>query len=176
MLAQDNIDFSAIDWNSITQEKAQFILNEALEHHRSIIENNNRTNDKALGMLSFTMPIMTALAGYFAIFWGDTSLPLFLASIFACICLFVTVLSLLLILIPRGINQGAGSPGAYFTDEYYKRDMRGLLIGNITNLHECILSDRELMYKRAFCFRIAVTFYAILPVVSFLAFLLCPRN
>jgi len=176
MQARDNIDFSAIDLDSITQEKAEFILQEALEHHRGIIENNNRINDKALGMLSFTMPIMTALAGYFAISWGNVSPPYFCAALVACICLLVIVFCLLLILIPRGINQGTGSPSAYFTDEYYKRDMRGLLIGNIINLHNCILSDRELMYERAHSFRIAVTFCAILPVVSFLAFLLFPEK
>jgi len=147
-----------------------------MEHHRNIVENNNRINDKALGMLSFTMPIMSALAGYFAITWGTSSKPLLFAAIFACICLIIIVFNLLLILIPRGINQGAGSPGAYFTDEYYKRNMRELFIGNIINLHNCILQDRKLMNDRALKFRIAVTFCAILPVVSFLAFLLCQQN
>jgi len=176
MQAQDNIDFSKIDWKLIKKKKAEFIYKEAMEHHKNIIENNNRINDKALGILSFTMPVMTALAGYFAITWGKNSRPLLLAAIFAFICLFVIIFNLLLILIPRGINQGAGSPGAYLTGDYYKRNMRGLFIGNIINLHSCILQDRKLMDERAFKFRIAVTFCTILPVVSFLAFLLCPQN
>jgi len=107
MQANVNIDFSKIDWDSISEDKAEFLYKEALEYHKGIIENNNRINDKALGMLSFTMPIMTALAGYFAITWGTASQPLLFAAICACVCLFVIVFNLLLILIPRGINQGA---------------------------------------------------------------------
>lgn len=176
MQALNDINFSKIDWKSVDEKKAEFIYKEALEHHKDIIENNNRISDKAIGLLSFTMPIMTALAGYFAIAWGSVSNPLSLAAGFAGFCLFVITINLLLILMPRGINNGTGSPGAYFTGEYYKRDMRELLVGNITNLHNAILQDRIVMNKRALNFRVAVTFCAILPVVSFLAFLLCPRN
>jgi hypothetical protein len=170
MQAIDNIDFSKIDWNSISEGKADFLYKEALEHHKGIIEDNNRINDKALGMLSFTMPIMAALAGYFAITWENVSCSLLIAASWAGFCFLVITYNLLKILIPQSINQGAGSPGAYFTDEYYKRDMREMFIGNITNIHNCILQDRKVMNKRAMNFRLAVTFYAILPVTSFLAF------
>jgi len=172
MQAKNNIDFTKIEWDKIDREKAEFIYNEAVEHHKGIIENNNHINDKALGMLSFSMPIMTALAGYFAITWGKVSQSLFAAAVCAGLCLLIIVINLLLILIPRGINFAAGTPGAYFTGEYYKRDMREIFIGNITNLHNCIMQDRIVMNKRAYLFRIAVTFCAILPVTSFLAFIL----
>ena len=174
-LSNKSIDFTKIDWKSVAQEKAEFIYKEAMEHHKGIIENNNRINDKAIGMLSFIMPIMTALAGYFAISWGNVSRPLLFAASTAGVFLIITVLLLLYIIIPRSIFQGAGSPGAYLTDDYYKRDMRELFIGNIINLHNCIIQDREVMNKRGDCFRLAVTACAILPVASFLSFLLCRR-
>ena len=175
MQANDNIDFSKIDWDTVSKHKAEFIYNEALEHHRGIIENNNRISDKALGFLSFTMPIMTALAGYFIVSWGTTSKPLFYAGASAFIFLFVILFFLLLIIIPRGIYEGTGSPSAYFTDDYYKRKMRGLYIGNITNLHNSILHDRKILNQRGFFFKVAVILCAIFPAISFLVFLFYPR-
>jgi len=175
MQVQDNIDFSKIDWDEVYKEKAAFIYQEALEHHRGIIENNNRINDKALGLLSFTMPIMAALAGYFAISWGTASKPLFYAALCACFFLFAVVLFLLLVIIPRNVYEGYGSPGAYFTANYYKRNMLGIYVGNITNLHNTIIHDRKIMVQRGLIFRIAVILLAVFPVASFLVFLLCPR-
>jgi hypothetical protein len=147
-----------------------------LEHHESIIADNNRINDKALGLLSFTMPVMAALAGYFAVTWGSVSIPLFAAAVVASISLFGIMVLLLLIIVPRGIFAGTGSPGAYFTADYYKRDMRGLFIGNITNLHDAILHDRKTMYLRGRLFKAAVILCAVFPVVSILAFLFFHRN
>ena len=176
MQAQDTIDFSKIDWEIVDKEKAEFIYQEALEHHRGIIENNNKINDKALGLLSFTMPIMAALAGYFAISWGKETGPLFTTAITACIFLFVIMILLLLIVAPRGIFEGAGSPGAYFTADYYKRDMKGLYVGNIVDLQKSILHDRKILNIRGWFFRIAIILCAAFPVVSFLVFLLCRRK
>jgi len=176
MRAKDDIDFSAVDWDSVDEGKAGFIYREALEHHKGIIENNNRINDKALGLLSFTMPIMTALAGYFAISWGGGSPALFAAALAACVFIFAVVVCLLLVIIPRGVFRGEGSPGAYFTGEYYKRDMRGLLVGNIVDLHGCILHDGKTLGRRGRLFGAAVVLCACLPAVSFLVFLLWPAN
>ncbi|MDR2964439.1 MAG: hypothetical protein LBU88_01540 [Treponema sp.] len=172
MQAEESIDFTKIDWKEIDEKKAEFIYNEALEHHKGIIENNNRICDKALGMLSFIMPIMTALAGYLAITWGELSCYILFTASWAGVCLFVITFNLLFIIVPRSINQGVGSPRAYLTDDYYKRNMRELFVGNIINLHNCILQDYIIINKRAWNFRIAVTFCAILPLTSFLAFLL----
>ena len=175
MQSEKKIDFTKIDWKSVTKEKAEFLYKEAVEHHKGIIEDNNRINDKAIRMLSFTMPIMTALAGYFAISWENVSLPLLFAGSTAGVFLLITVFLLLYIIIPRNIFQGPESPGAYFTDDSYKRDMRKLFIGNIISLHNCILHDRKVMKKRDFHFRLAVTACAILPVASFIAFLCSSR-
>jgi len=171
MQANANIDFSTIDWHSVSEEKAKFIYNEAIEHHQGIIANNNRISDKALGMLSFTMPVMAALVGYFAISWGNVAPSLFLAAVSACVFLFGILFLLLLIIIPRGINEGAGSPSAYFTDDYYKRNMRELYVGNIVNIQSSIAIARKVMKKRGLYFKIAVILCAVFPAVSFLAFL-----
>jgi hypothetical protein len=176
MQAQDVIDFKKMDWHKVDREKAEFIYREALEHHESIIADNNRINDKALGLLSFTMPIMAALVGYFAVTWGSASFPLFTAAAISCLSLFIIMVLLLLIIVPRGIYPRTGSPGAYFTADYYKRDMRGLFIGNITNLHDAILHDRKTMYLRGHLFGAAVILCAAFPVVSFLAVLFFHRN
>jgi len=176
MQADENIDFSKINWDLVDLAKSEFIYNEALKHHRGIIENNNRINDKALGLLSFTMPVMAALSGYFAISWGTASPPLFAAAVSAGVFLFGIIFFLLLVIIPRGIYQGEGSPSAYFSESYYKRDMRQLLIGNIINLHNSILHDRRIMNQRGLFFRIAVILLASFPAISFTVFILCLRG
>jgi hypothetical protein len=171
MLAQDNIDFKNIDWGTVDLKKAEFIYREALEHHESIIADNNRINDKALGLLSFTMPVMAALAGYFAITWGSTSIPLFAATVSSCLSLFGVMVLLLLIIVPRGIYPGTGSPAAYFTADFYKGDMRHLLIGNIMNLHTSIMHDKKIMYTRGAILRAVVFLCAVFPAASFIVFL-----
>jgi hypothetical protein len=122
------------------------------------------------------MPVMAALAGYFAVTWGSASVPLFAAAAVSSLFLFAIMILLLLIIVPQGIFQGAGSPAAYFTADYYKRDMRQLFIGNTINLHNTILHDRKVMYARARLFRAAVVLCAVFPVVSILVFVFFHQN
>jgi hypothetical protein len=170
MYAQEVIDFNNIDWNTVDREKAEFIYREALAHHESIIADNNKINEKALGLLSFTMPIMSALAGCFAVIWGSVSLPLFVAAAAGCLSLFVIMILLLSIIVPRGIYPGTGSPGAFFTADYYKGDMRHLLIGNIITLQSSIIHDKKVMYIRGNILRVVILLCAGFPAASLILF------
>ena len=169
--AQDIIDFKNIDWGKVDREKAEFIYREALDNHRGIVDNINVINSKASGMLSFTMPVMAALVGFFAATLGAVSVSLFAASLCAGLFLFLILLLLLFVMMPQGIFPGTGSPGAYFTADFYKGDMRHLLIGNIMSLHEAVIHDKRVLYTRGRIFRIAVVLCAALPAASFIVFL-----
>jgi hypothetical protein len=171
MQAQNDIDFSKIDWNLLPEEKAIFIYKETMEFHQSLIQSNAKFSDRAVRMLSFIMPVMTALAGYFAITWKEASIPLLFAGSCAGICLLIITINLLLILIPKYYIV-AFKPVTYFTDGSYKMDMRGLLVNHIITLDKSILDVFKTLKKRSFQFRLAVTFCAILPITSFLAFLI----
>jgi hypothetical protein len=162
--------FSGIDWGSVTREKADFIYREALEYQRGIIESIDYITEKAHGLLAITMPIMAALVGFLAIS-ENIPLPLLITSICACSCFLVIIILLLRILLPQSIYQGPGSPSAYFSEEYYKKKMKKILIGNIQDLHKTISYNSKILDKRGRLFKLTIIFYAILPIVSLLVYL-----
>jgi hypothetical protein len=170
MRAKDVIDFRTVEWTAVDEEKAAFIYREALEFNRGLLENINVINDKAMGMLSFTMPVMAALVGFFVVSWANTSTPLFAASVTACSALFLVLVFLLAVIVPYGVRSGAGSPMAYFTAEFYKGNMRALLIGNIMTLCEKSTANQKILYRRGCLFRAAVLACAIFPLVSLMVF------
>jgi len=166
MKADDGIDFSAVEWALVSEEKAGFIYGEAIARLDSIHRNIDGMTNKALGMLSFSLPVLTALTGYFVLRWGGLSVPLLAASVSAAALLFAVMVLLLLILLPRGLNAAQGGPAAYFTDGYYKGDMGDILKGNIRTLRRCIDEDMAVLYLRGNLFRAAVALYAAFPVVA----------
>jgi hypothetical protein len=166
MKANRNIDFSAIEWASIKDKKAEFIYNEAIARLDSIHKNNDGITNKALGILSFSMPILTALVGFFALQWGALSAPLFAASVCSAIFLFVIHVLLLFILLPRGLNSAQGEPAAYFTGGYYKNNMDDILRGNIQTVHQYIIEDSKILYFRGNLFKAVIVLFAAFPFVA----------
>ncbi|MDR0322333.1 MAG: hypothetical protein LBI28_12600 [Treponema sp.] len=166
MQAQKDIDFSKIKWSKITREKAEFIYNEAIARLDSIHRNNDIITNKAIGMLSFSLPILAALTGYFILQIKELSTPLLAMSICAGVFLFAILVLLLLILLPRGINSAQGEPSAYFTDNYYLSSMLNILKGNIQTLHQYIKEDGTIQRERANLFNAAVVLFAIFPIIS----------
>jgi hypothetical protein len=170
MQAKDVIDFKAIEWDTVDGEKAAFIYREALEFNRSILENINVINDKAMGLLSFTMPVMAALVGFFVVSWADASTPLFAAAITAGSALFLVLVFLLMVIVPYGIHSGTASPLAYFTAEFYKGSMKALFIGNIMTLCEKITANQKTLYLRGCLFKAAVLVCTAFPLVCLMVF------
>lgn len=173
MKANDTVDFSTVDWADVDEKKASFIYNEALDNYRGTIENINVINNKAMGMISFTMPLVAALAGFFAVTWGNASLPLFAAALCAASFLFIVLVLLLLILAPKGVLPGAASPAAYFTADFYRGDMRHMLIGCIVTIQKAIDHNKKVMHRRGGVFRWAVILCAAFPAASLIVFLVC---
>jgi hypothetical protein len=172
MQADKTIDFSQIDWQAVDGEKAALIYREGIAFNRGVLENINVINGKAMGLLSFTMPVMTALVGFFVVSWATTSLPIFAAAVTACSALFLVLIFLLTVIIPYGIHSGTGSPMAYFTAGYYKGDMRALLIGNIITLCERITANQKVLYMRGYLFKAAILVCAAFPILCLMVFLL----
>jgi hypothetical protein len=170
MQADKTIDFSQIDWQAVDEEKAAFIYREGIEFNRAVLENINVINDKAMGLLSFTMPIMTALVGFFVVSWANTSAPLFAAAVTAGSALFLVLILLLAVIVPYGIHSGTGSPMAYFTAEYYKGNMRALLIGNTMTLCEKITVNQKTLYLRGYLFKAAILVCALFPIICLMVF------
>jgi hypothetical protein len=166
MKEKDKIDFSKIKWKKINREKAEFIYNEAIARLDSIHRNNEGITSKALGMLSFSMPILAALTGYFILQIEELSTPLLAMSICAGFFLFAILVLLLLILLPRGINSAQGAPSAYFSKDYYLSSMLDILKGNIETLHQYIIEDGAIQRSRANLFLVAVVLFAVFPIIS----------
>jgi hypothetical protein len=169
---QDKIDFkenewSKIDWSKVGKKKAEFFYNEAIARMDSIHRNIDGITNKAVGMLSFSLPVLTALTGFFVLQWGKLTVPLLAASICSAVLLFAILILLLLILLPRGLNSAQGGPEAYFKDNYYHRNMENIFIGNIQTLHRYIIEDRAVMYLRGNYLRIAIVLFSVFPVITF---------
>jgi membrane protein implicated in regulation of membrane protease activity len=162
----NEIDFSVIDWSKVGLKKAEFIYGEAIARLDSIHKNNDGITNKAIGMLSFSLPILTALTGYFILQWGNMSVPLFFMSICSGVFLFAILVLLLLVLLPKGLNSAQGEPSAYFTDNFYSNSMEYILKGNILTLHRYINEDYAVQKLRANFFWVAVVLFAAFPIIS----------
>jgi membrane protein implicated in regulation of membrane protease activity len=175
MKAQDSTDFSKINWSGIDKEKAEFIYNEAIARLDSIHKNIDGITNKALGMLTISIPIMTALVGFFVIRWGNISTALFATSICAIVFLFAILVVLLLILLPRGVNSAQGEPSTYFTDDYYLQNMENIYKGNIQTLQNYINGDRAVLNLRGNLFRAAVLLFASFPAITAIVAVMAAR-
>jgi membrane protein implicated in regulation of membrane protease activity len=114
-------------------------------------------------MLSFSVPVLTALAGYFVLQWGNLSIPLLATSICAALFLFSIFVLLWLILLPRGLNSAQGEPAAYFTNAFYLNSMDDILKGNIQTLQQCINQDMAILNFRGNLLRAAVVLFPVFP-------------
>jgi hypothetical protein len=169
MKQEVSVDFAKIEWTKIDREKAEFIYNEALARLDSVHKNNDGITNKALGMLTLAVPVLAALTGFFAVQWGNLSVPLFAASICSGVFLFAILAALLLVLFPRGVTAGQGEPATYFSNDYYFQNMENIYKGNIQSLQKQIDEDRSVLYLRGNIFRIAILLFAAFPVVTALA-------
>jgi membrane protein implicated in regulation of membrane protease activity len=166
MKLRNSIDFTQIDWSKLDREKSEFIYNEAVARLDSIHKNIDGITNKALGMLSFAMPVLTALVGFFLVQWGSLSTALFSASVCAVVFLFAILVLLLLILLPRGVNSAQGEPETYFTDGYYLNNMDAIYKGNIQALQTSINEDRTVLNMRGKLFRAAIVLLAAFPLAA----------
>jgi len=179
MKVQNSIDFAKIDWLKIKRKKAEFIYNEAIARLDSIHRNIDVITNKALGMLSFSVPVLTALTAYFVLQWGTLSPPLLAVSVCAAVFLLAILVLLLLILVPRGINSAHGEPSAYFTGDYYQKDMDTILKGNIQTIQQSINQDISILNLRANLFRAVIILFTAFPVITavvWVVFSVCVRN
>jgi len=181
MREQSNIDFAKIDWQKIDREKAEFIYNEAIARLDSIHRNIDVITNKALSMLSFSVPVLSALTGYFFLQWGKLSAPLLAVSVCAASFLFAILVLLLLVLWPRGINSAQGEPSTYLNlkDNYYLNSLDNIFKGNIQTLHRYIIEDRALMDLRANLFSASVVLFTAFPLIAagvWAVFSVCAKN
>jgi hypothetical protein len=167
-MKQNSFDFSIVDWEKIDREKAEFIYTEALGRLDSIHQNNDGMTNKALGLLTLAVPLLAALTGFFAVL-GGLSAPLLAASACAAAVLFATLIFLLLVLLPRGINPGRVEPVQYFMADYYKNNMENLFKGNIQSLQKMIDEDLAILVSRSNLFRVAILLFSAIPAVSGIA-------
>jgi len=179
MNQQNNIDFDKIDWSKIGKKKAKFIYDEAIAYLDAIHKNDDDVTNKATNMLSFSMPILTALTGYFILTLKKISTPFLAMSICSIIFLFAILVLLLLILLPKGFYVAQGEPIAYFADNCYKKNMTDIFKENIEILQRFINDDRATHEKRATLLKAAIVLYTVFPLTSALvwveAFLITKR-
>jgi len=171
MKPQNNIDFDKIDWSKIGKKKAKFIYNEAIARLDFIHKGNEDITNKATNMLSFSMPILTALTGYFIFKLENISIPFLAMSICAIILLFAILVLLLLILLPKAFNSAQGGPSAYLTEDCYLGSMTEILQGNIQILHQCIDEDHKAQDARAKLLKAAIVLFTGFPIISALVWL-----
>ena len=159
------VDFSTIEWETVDKDKAEFFYREATAKLNSIHKNIDSITNKAIGMLSFSLPVLTALTGYFVLQWGALSVPLIAASVCSTALLFAILVLLLFILLPMGLNSAQAGPKAYFQEGYYARSMEDIIKGNIQTLSRYIDEDMAVLYLRGNLFRMVIALAAAFPVI-----------
>jgi hypothetical protein len=128
-------------------------------------------NNKAFGLLAFALPVLSAAVGFLIAVWEKDN-PAVIAALFtAAGSVSVVLVLLLLIVLPRPLLQGEGSPGAYFTGGYYARDMDAILRGNIRTIHKAIVKNQKLMLLRGRLLAAGIWVFMAAPVLTLLVFL-----
>ena len=122
------LDFNAIDWDMVNQEKAAFIHNEILQYNKELIDHMNIVTSKVLGLFSLFLPLLVALAVFLIFNLSTLPQAMRITGIVAAVYLFILLLLLLYVLLPKAIVPLNGSPRAYFSQDFYKRDIRAILI------------------------------------------------
>jgi len=163
---QNNIDFDKIDWSKIDREKAEFFYDEAITNLELIHKSYEGIFNKAIGMLSFSLPVLTALTGYLLLHLKEFSVPFLAMPICSAILLIAILVLLLLILLPKELNSALGEPSTYLTDDYYKNSMENIFKGNIKTLQECINEDYASLKTRACFLKVAIVLFAVFLIIS----------
>lgn len=122
------LDFNAIDWDMVNQEKAAFIHTEILQYNKELIDHMNIVTSKVLGLFSLFLPLLVALAVFLIFNLSTLPQAMRITGIVAAVYLFILLLLLLYVLLPKAIVPLNGSPRAYFSQDFYKRDIRAILI------------------------------------------------
>ena len=122
------LDFNAIDWDMVNQEKAAFIHNEILQYNKELIDHMHIVTSKVLGLFSLFLPLLVALAVFLIFNLSTLPQAMRITGIVAAVYLFILLLLLLYVLLPKAIVPLNGSPRAYFSQDFYKRDIRAILI------------------------------------------------
>ena len=160
------LDFNAIDWDMVNQKKAAFIHNEILQYNKELIDHMNIITSKVLGLFSLFLPLLVALAVFLIFNLSTLPQAMRITGIAAAVYLFILLLLLLYVLLPKAIVPLNGSPRAYFSQDFYKRDMRAILIGNITSMYTSIEKNKKIIHKRGKTCIIALYASACFPSLS----------
>jgi hypothetical protein len=177
MPKQKKIDFERVDWDQIDREKAEFFRGEAVIFNNKVIEDINTLNDKIFKLLAFAFSVLSAATWFLISVWErQNSENVVAASICACACMFVVIVLLSAGIFPREIYRGEGSPLAYFSDDYYIRDMRAICAGSIIKLDKYINHNQNLMEHRGLFLRAGIIAFMLAPVFTLAFFFLYPRS
>jgi hypothetical protein len=171
MRAQNNIDFTAMDWSKVDREKAEFFYRESADYNDRLIESINGLNSKAFFLLAAALPAMLVFAGSLLSIWDKADKrPAAAVLLFAFFCLVAAVILLLLAVFPRGVYLSKGTPASYFTGDFYKADMRHLFSFGIASLDTYIQHNRNIeKYRGRLIFAAALALIAV-PLVTLAAF------
>jgi hypothetical protein len=172
------IDFTKIDWEKVSMEKAKFFFQEALDYNNKVIEDLNNLNNKAFALLAGALPAFSAAIGFLIALWGKTDREAVTYSlVFACSGLGIVVILLFLAVFPRDFYRGEGAPEVFFSDAYYKADMYTIYTGSIASLHKYITYNYRVMkYRSRLILLSLVVFISILIITALAFFYLYSRN
>jgi hypothetical protein len=173
MKTQNTIDFKEMDWSGVDQEKAGFFYNEATGYNDGLIESINNLNAKAFSLIAVALPVMSAAAGFLLGIWDKADKrPVALILLFAFFGLAAAIILLLLAVLPRGIHLSKGTPLSYFTDDFYKADMRHLFSFGIATLNTYIRHNQKIMEYRGRLLFAGTLVLIATPIVTVAVFLI----
>jgi hypothetical protein len=172
---KSGIDFSNIEWDAVQERELDFFYREALVYNDKIIDDINAVNTKAYILAAAAQPVLCAAYGALLMLRRDGSTgAVFQALLCACVLLIAATVTACFALLPRMIIRGEGSPYAYFSTEYYKRSMPGILAGNIAALDRYIQHNHRVLRARSRLLIAADIAFIAAPMVTLAAVVLPP--
>jgi len=161
------IDFTAVDWNSIDDEKLRFCFKEAVEANDSVLTSIDNINNKAYQFLAIASAMAAALVGFLLSVWGEADKKtVTVAALFGCIWLGLIMVALLLAILPRMVYLGRATPESMFSSDLYKSPMVKLLADGIASYHHYICSNRKVVKFRSFFLTIGICGFFLIPFVA----------
>lgn len=162
--------FNNIDWDFISQEKAELFYKEARTMQSNIFDSMSMLHEKAYQFLAITIPILSVITSYIISQFDKITVPALISGIIFILILTASAISFTYTAWPRKYNYAAVEPDACILDEYYKMEMVDIVRANFLKTREDIEQNQSVLDIRALWLRRGITFLVASPVAALATF------
>jgi hypothetical protein len=160
------MDFTKIDWESITYPKLQFFFKEAVDYNDSLLEDINRLSQKGFHLLTLALTVISLVTGWLLSSLENGAEQRIISSLtIACMGFGLVTILLFVSIFPRTIYRGRATPHIFFSSNLYKCLMPKILADGIASYHRYITSNyKVLQFRSSFLTAALLVLIGVAPV------------